>query len=140
MALDGKGGATRGMFIRGCAGIINPGRRGSNTVAGGNDEDIVYAPVAHLSAWVSGGQLTSVRLTRMYLDRIRRHDPSLLSFATVTEALALAQAERADTLLAGGTWLGPLHGIPYAAKDIPDTAGITTGWGAEPCADAGQPG
>ena len=99
-----------------------------------NDEDIVYAPVGHLSAWVSGGQLTSVRLTRMYLDRIRRHDPALLSFATATEALALAQAERADRLLAGGTWLGPLHGIPYAAKDILDTAGITTGWGAEPFA------
>ena len=56
-------------------------------------------------------------------------------FATVTEALALAQAENADRLLAGGSWLGPLHGIPYAAKDILDTAGITTGWGAEPFAN-----
>ena len=92
------------------------------------------APVGHLSAWIAGGQLTSVRLTRVYLDRIRRHDPALLSFATVTEALALAQAERADTLLAEGKWLSPLHGIPYAAKDILDTAGIITGWGAEPFA------
>jgi Asp-tRNA(Asn)/Glu-tRNA(Gln) amidotransferase A subunit family amidase len=100
-----------------------------------NDEDIVFAPVEHLSAWIAGGQLTSVRLTRMYLDRACRHDPILLSFAKVTEALALAQAERADTLLAGGAWLGPLHGIPYAAKDILDTAGITTGWGAEPFAN-----
>jgi hypothetical protein len=66
-----------------------------------NDEDIVYATVGHLSAWVSGGQLTSVRLTRMYLDWIRRHDPALLSFATVTERFAMAQAERADRLLAG---------------------------------------
>ena len=100
-----------------------------------NDEDIAFAPVSHQSAWIAGGQLTSVRLTRIYLDRIRRHDPTLLSFATVTEALALAQAENADRLLAGGSWLGPLHGIPYAAKDILDTAGITTGWGAEPFAN-----
>ena len=100
-----------------------------------NDEDIVFAPVSHQSAWIAGGQLTSVRLTRIYLDRIHRHDPTLLSFATVTEALALAQAENADRLLAGGSWLGPLHGIPYAAKDILDTAGITTGWGAEPYAN-----
>ena len=100
-----------------------------------NDEDIAFAPVSHQSAWIAGGQLTSVRLTRIYLDRVRRHDPNLLSFATVTEALALAQAENADRLLAGGSWLGPLHGIPYAAKDILDTAGITTGWGAEPFAN-----
>ncbi|HEX3348287.1 MAG TPA: amidase, partial [Acetobacteraceae bacterium] len=99
-----------------------------------SDEDIAFAPVHRLSAWIAGGQLSSVRLTRIYLDRIRRHAASLFCFATVTETLALAQAERADALLAGGKWLGPLHGIPYAAKDILDTAGITTGWGAEPFA------
>jgi Asp-tRNA(Asn)/Glu-tRNA(Gln) amidotransferase A subunit family amidase len=98
------------------------------------DEDIAFAPVRHLSSWIAGGQLTSARLTRIYLDRIRRHDPALFSFATVTDAVAMAQAERADALLAAGTWLGPLHGIPYGAKDILDTAGITTGWGAEPFA------
>ena len=97
-------------------------------------EDIAFAPVRHLSAWLAGGQLSSLRLTRIYLDRIRRYDPALLSFATVTEAAALAQAERADALLAAGTWLGTLHGIPYGAKDVLDTAGITTGWGAEPFA------
>jgi Asp-tRNA(Asn)/Glu-tRNA(Gln) amidotransferase A subunit family amidase len=96
--------------------------------------DIAFAPVRHLSSWIAGGQLSSVRLTRIYLDRIRRHDPALFSFATVTDAVAMAQAEQADALLAAGTWLGPLHGIPYGAKDIIDTAGITTGWGAEPFA------
>jgi Asp-tRNA(Asn)/Glu-tRNA(Gln) amidotransferase A subunit family amidase len=100
-----------------------------------DDEDIAFASIAHQSAWIAAGQLTSVRLTRIYLERIRRCDPILLSFATVTEALALAQAENADRLLSGGTWLGPLHGIPYAAKDILDTAGIATGWGAEPFAN-----
>ena len=100
----------------------------------GTDEGIAFSPVRHLSAWIADGHLSSVRLTRIYLDRIRRHDPSLFSFAAVTDALALAQAERADALLAAGTWLGPLHGIPYGAKDILDTAGIATGWGAEPFA------
>jgi Asp-tRNA(Asn)/Glu-tRNA(Gln) amidotransferase A subunit family amidase len=99
-----------------------------------SEADIAFAPVRHLSAWIAGGQLSSVRLTRIYLDRIRRHDPTLLSFATVTDAVAVAQAERADALLGAGTWLGPLHGIPYGAKDVLDTAGITTGWGAEPFA------
>jgi Asp-tRNA(Asn)/Glu-tRNA(Gln) amidotransferase A subunit family amidase len=99
-----------------------------------SEADIAFAPVRNLSAWIAGGQLSSVRLTRIYLDRIRRHDPTLLSFATVTDAVAMAQAERADALLAAGTWLGPLHGIPYGAKDVLDTAGITTGWGAEPFA------
>jgi Asp-tRNA(Asn)/Glu-tRNA(Gln) amidotransferase A subunit family amidase len=98
------------------------------------DEDIAFAPVRHLSAWIASGQLSSVRLTRIYLDRIRRHDPALFSFATVTDTVAMAQAARVDALLATGTWLGPLHGIPYGAKDILDTAGVTTGWGAEPFA------
>jgi Asp-tRNA(Asn)/Glu-tRNA(Gln) amidotransferase A subunit family amidase len=98
------------------------------------DEDIAFAPVRHLSAWIAGGQLSSTRLTNIYLSRIRRHDPALLSFAAVTDAVALAQADRADAFLAAGNWLGPLHGIPYGAKDVLDTAGITTGWGAEPFA------
>jgi Asp-tRNA(Asn)/Glu-tRNA(Gln) amidotransferase A subunit family amidase len=100
-----------------------------------NDTDIAFAPVCHLSVWIAGGQLSSTRLTQIYLDRIRRHDPKLFSFATITDTVALAQAKRADDLLAAGKWLGPLHGIPYGAKDILDTAGITTGWGAEPFAD-----
>lgn len=98
------------------------------------DVEIAFAPVRHLSAWIAGGQLSSVRLTRIYLERIRRHDPTLFSFAMVTDSVALAQAERADALLAAGTWRGPLHGVPYGAKDVLDTAGITTGWGAEPFA------
>jgi len=100
-----------------------------------DDDDIAFAPVRHLAAWIAARQLSSVRLTRIYLDRIRRHDPALFSFATVTEEVALAQAARADALLVAGTWLGPLHGIPYAAKDVLDTAGIVTGWGAEPFRD-----
>ena len=98
------------------------------------DVDIAFAPLRHLAAWLADGRLSSLRLTRIYLDRIRRLDPDLFSFATVTETVALAQAEHADRLRAQGTVLGPLHGIPYGVKDIIDTAGITTGWGAEPFA------
>jgi hypothetical protein len=68
------------------------------------DEDIAFAPVRHLSAWIAGGQLSSARLTRIYLDRIHRLDSALFSFATVADAVALAQAERADMLLASGLW------------------------------------
>lgn len=96
-----------------------------------DDDDIAFAPVRHLAAWIRDGRLSARRLATIYLDRIARHDSALFSFATVTADLALAQADRADRLLAHGTWLGPLHGIPYAAKDVLDTAGIVTGWGAE---------
>ena len=97
-----------------------------------DDADIAFAPVVHLAAWLQSGALTSSRLTRIYLERIRRLNPTLFAFATVTEDLALAQAAAADAAFAAGRILGPLHGIPYAAKDLLDTAGITTGWGAEP--------
>jgi len=93
---------------------------------------IAYAPVATLAAWMRARKLTSVRLTRIYLDRISRLAPTLECFATVTAELALEQAERADRLLSEGTYLGPLHGIPWGCKDILDTDGIVTGWGAEP--------
>ncbi len=99
-----------------------------------DDADIAFAPVRHLAAWIAARQLSSVRLTQIYLERIGRIGPAVNAYATVTTDLALSQAAKADALLAAGTWLGPLHGMPYAAKDIIDTAGITTGWGAEPYA------
>ena len=98
----------------------------------GRDEDIAFEPVWRLAGWIKGGVLSSARLTEIYLARIARLNPLLFCFATVTAELARAQAARADALLARGTWLGPLHGIPYAVKDLVDTAGIVTGWGAEP--------
>ncbi len=97
-----------------------------------DEADIAFAPVAVLARWVRAGVLSSTRLTRIYLDRIERLAPKLECFAVVTADLALAQAAQADKLLADGTYLGPLHGIPWGCKDILDTAGITTGWGAEP--------
>jgi Asp-tRNA(Asn)/Glu-tRNA(Gln) amidotransferase A subunit family amidase len=97
--------------------------------------DIAFAPVVALSRWVRAGRLTSRRLTEIYLDRIARIAPALHCVVSLTPELALRQAARADALLAEGTWLGPLHGIPWGCKDILDTAGVETGWGAEPYRD-----
>jgi Asp-tRNA(Asn)/Glu-tRNA(Gln) amidotransferase A subunit family amidase len=100
-----------------------------------SDEDIAYAPVTHLSAWIRSGALTSRRLTQMYLDRIAVHDPKLECWAQVTTDLALAEADAADAMTRGGVNLGPLHGIPYGLKDLFDARGTITGWGAEPFRD-----
>jgi Asp-tRNA(Asn)/Glu-tRNA(Gln) amidotransferase A subunit family amidase len=96
------------------------------------DEDIAFAPLAHLSRWIEQRKLTSQRLTQIYLDRIQRFDPKLRCVITVTRELALAQAKRADEEIAAGHHRGPLHGIPWGAKDLVDTAGIPTTYGAEP--------
>jgi len=96
------------------------------------DEDIAFAPVTHLGAWIRSGALTSRRLTQIYLDRIAALGPKLECFAAVTPELALAEADAADALTRAGVSLGPLHGIPYGVKDLFDTKGIVTGWGAEP--------
>lgn len=95
-------------------------------------EDIAFAPLVHLSAWIASGQLTSRALTEIYLARIEAIGPKLECFATVPSDLARAEADAADILLRAGVWLGPLHGVPYALKDLFDTKGIVTGWGAEP--------
>ena len=100
-----------------------------------NDEDIAFAPLTDLSHWVQSGQITSLVLTEIYLERIARLNPKLECYATVTDALARSEAVAMDSLLAAGVWLGPLHGIPYGLKDLFDTKGITTGWGAEPFQD-----
>ncbi len=98
----------------------------------GNDLDIAYAPVTRLSRWIERRQLTSTRLNRIYLERLKRLDPKLRAVITLTEELAIGQAARADAEIASGNYRGPLHGIPWGAKDLLDTAGIRTTWGAEP--------
>jgi len=97
-----------------------------------NDEDIAFAPVARLSRWIEQRKLTSERLTQIYLNRIERFDPKLRCVITLTRDLALAQARKADSEIAAGRYRGPLHGIPWGAKDLLDTAGIPTTYGAEP--------
>jgi Asp-tRNA(Asn)/Glu-tRNA(Gln) amidotransferase A subunit family amidase len=96
------------------------------------DEDIAFAGVRDLSRWIQSRALTSERLTRICLDRLDRFQPKINATITLTRDLALAQAKRADAEIAAGRYLGPLHGIPWGAKDLVDTAGIPTTYGAEP--------
>jgi len=96
------------------------------------DEDIAYAPVAQLSRWIESRAITSERLTEIYLRRLERFDPQLHCVITLTRDHALGLARRADKEIASGKYRGPLHGIPWGAKDLLDTAGIATTYGAEP--------
>jgi Asp-tRNA(Asn)/Glu-tRNA(Gln) amidotransferase A subunit family amidase len=96
------------------------------------DADIAFAPVTQLSRWIETRKLSSERLTRIYLDRLARFDPKLRCVITLTRDLALAQAKRADAEIGAGKYRGPLHGIPCGVKDLLDTAGIPTTYGAEP--------
>ena len=100
-----------------------------------SDEDIAYAPVTLLSRWIENKTLSSVRLTEIYLDRIQRLDPKIRSVISVAREHALARAQKADVEIAAGKYRGPLHGIPYGVKDLLDSAGIATTWGAEPFKD-----
>jgi Asp-tRNA(Asn)/Glu-tRNA(Gln) amidotransferase A subunit family amidase len=96
------------------------------------DEDIAFASVSQLSLWIEQHKLTSERLTHIYLDRLVRFDPKLRCVITLTRDLALRQAKQADAEIAAGKYRGPLHGIPWGGKDLLDTAGIPTTYGAEP--------
>jgi Asp-tRNA(Asn)/Glu-tRNA(Gln) amidotransferase A subunit family amidase len=96
------------------------------------DDDLAFASVAQLSRWIESRQLTSERLTNIYLDRLARFDPKLHCVITLTRDHALAQARSADAEIAAGHYRGPLHGIPWGAKDLLDTANIPTTYGAEP--------
>jgi Asp-tRNA(Asn)/Glu-tRNA(Gln) amidotransferase A subunit family amidase len=97
-----------------------------------NDEDIAFASVTQLSRWIETRKLSSQRLTNLYLERLERFNPKLRCVITLTRELALAQAKQADEEIAAGKYRGPLHGIPWGTKDLLDTAGIPTTYGAEP--------
>ena len=100
-----------------------------------NEADIAFASVAQLSHWIESRQITSERLTNIYLDRLQRFDPKLRCVITLTKDHALDQARQADKEISAGKYRGPLHGIPWGAKDLLDTAGIPTTYGAEPYRD-----
>ena len=103
-----------------------------NTPLPASDDDIAFAPVTRLSRWIESRRLTADRLTRIYLDRIDRLDGKIRSVITLTRDHALARAKQADAEIAAGKYRGPLHGIPYGVKDLLDTKGILTTYGAEP--------
>ncbi len=121
-----KDGPSRAEFVR------------SETDAGPlptNDEDIAFASVTQLSLWIQQRKLTSERLTQIYLTRLEKFNPQLRCVITLTRELALRQAKKADQEIAAGNYRGPLHGIPWGAKDLLDTRGIPTTYGAEPFRD-----
>jgi len=100
-----------------------------------SDVDIAFSSVIDQAGWIKSGALTSERLTQIYLARIEKYNPQLEAWITVTKDIALSQARRADAEIAAGQYKGRLHGIPYGAKDLLDTAGIKTTYGAEPFKD-----
>lgn len=98
-------------------------------------EDLAFYPVTALAQLLRSRQVTSTELTRMYLSRLKKYGPRLECVVTLTEELALTQAQRADAEIAAGHYRGPLHGIPWGAKDLLATRGIKTTWGACPYQD-----
>ncbi len=94
------------------------------------EDDLAFSTVAQLAHLVRTRQVSSVELTKLYLERLQRYDPALLCVVTLTDDLALRQARQADEELAAGQYRGPLHGIPWGAKDLIAYPGYKTTWGA----------
>ena len=95
-------------------------------------EGLAFLPVSELAPLLRTRQVSSVELTRLYLSRLRQYDPTLLCVVTLTEDVALKQAEQADREIAAGRYRGPLHGVPWGAKDLIAYPGYPTSWGATP--------
>jgi len=101
----------------------------------GDLNDLAFMSVGELGALIRTRKITSTELTKMYLARLKKYDPQLRCVITLTEDLALRQARRADEEIAAGKYRGPLHGIPYGAKDLLAVKGYKTTWGSVPFKD-----
>src|SRR5580765_369484 len=106
--------------------------RPSKAAGSGAVEDLAFEPVTVLASLIESRKVTSTDLTKMYLSRLKRYGDQLHCVVTLTEELALAQAAAADKEIKAGKYRGPLHGIPFGVKDLFDTKGIRTTWGAKP--------
>jgi Asp-tRNA(Asn)/Glu-tRNA(Gln) amidotransferase A subunit family amidase len=95
-------------------------------------DDLAFLPVTALSQLIRTKAISSMELTKLYLDRLKKYDPALKCVVTLTEDVALKQAEAADKEIAAGKYRGPLHGIPWGAKDLISYPGYPTTWGATP--------
>ena len=100
----------------------------------GSEDDLAFAPVTRLARLLRSRQVSSIELTRLYLERLERYE-QLECVISLTSALALEQAERADREIAAGRYRGPLHGVPWGAKDLLAVPGYRTTWGAAPYKD-----
>jgi Asp-tRNA(Asn)/Glu-tRNA(Gln) amidotransferase A subunit family amidase len=121
-SLGERSGALEAVFVRSAA---------TGAALPKSEDAIAFSTVAQLSRWIETRQITSERLTKIYLARLKKHDKALRCVITLCEEHALEQARVADREIAAGKYRGPLHGIPWGAKDLLDTAGIRTTWGAE---------
>ncbi|HKK76187.1 MAG TPA: amidase [Saprospiraceae bacterium] len=107
----------------------------SSVVLPKNREELAFYPIAELAVLIRQQRISSLELTQLYLDRLKRFDDQLQCVVTLTEELALEQARRADAELVAGRYRGPLHGIPYGLKDLVSVPGYPTTWGAGPYRD-----
>ncbi|MGH7444809.1 MAG: amidase, partial [Longimicrobiales bacterium] len=120
-----------GMVVPTGAGVFRPSDPG-DVRRPASLEEVAFWPVTRLAALIRTRQVTSSELTRMYLDRLKRHGPTLEAVISLTGERALAQAADMDAEIARGNYRGPLHGIPWGAKDLLATRGYRTTWGAKP--------
>lgn len=97
-----------------------------------SDDDLAFLPVTSLAYLVRTKQVTSTELTKLYLARLKKYDPTLKCVVALTEELAIKRAAKADEEFAAGKYRGPLHGIPWGAKDLIAVPGYPTTWGATP--------
>lgn len=119
-----KPGATPGAKIKVAAPV--PAARHASI------DDLAFLPMTALAPMIQRREISSTELTTMYLARLKKFGPKLNCVVTLTEELALAQAAAADKEIRAGRYKGPLHGIPWGAKDLFATKGIPTTWGAGP--------
>ncbi len=119
---------------------VRPARPRSRAQADtANPDELAFATLGQLARLIKTREISSTELTRLYLDRIERYDPVLRCVISRTDELALRQAERADRELDSGEYRGPLHGIPWGAKDLLAVPGYRTTWGATPFRDQVRP-
>jgi Asp-tRNA(Asn)/Glu-tRNA(Gln) amidotransferase A subunit family amidase len=127
---NGSNGNAHGSSARRVS-VLPPAR----TRSVGSIEELAFEPIQTLAPLLASRQITSTALTKMYLERLKRHDATLLCVVTLTEEIALEQAAQADREIRAGRYRGPLHGVPYGIKDLFSAKGALTTWGAQPYAD-----
>lgn len=110
-------------------------RSAVNVAMPSTDEDLAFLPVVQLSRLIETRRIKPSELTKLYLARLKAHDPKLLCVVNLTEDLALRQARQADEEIASGRYRGPLHGIPWGLKDLFAVKGTKTTWGMTPYRD-----
>jgi Asp-tRNA(Asn)/Glu-tRNA(Gln) amidotransferase A subunit family amidase len=123
-------------------GFAPPSKRSSfvttpvgNVILPAQQEEVAFYSIGQLAVLIRSRKISSMQLTHLYLSRLKKYDPKLECVVTLTESLALAQAQRADNEIAAGKYRGPLHGIPYGAKDLLAARGYPTTWGSVPYKD-----